>query len=51
MKQILVVLAFALLSASALAQDVQKPTPPPYCQPCLFYGGDADFSNPYRLGQ
>ncbi|MCU1302960.1 MAG: hypothetical protein JWQ87_3244 [Candidatus Sulfotelmatobacter sp.] len=43
MKEILV--AFALLSASALAQNAQ-PTPPSYCRPCLFYGGDFDASNP-----
>ena len=38
MKRIL--LALAVLSASTLAQDSQQPTPPPYCKPCLFYGGD-----------
>jgi hypothetical protein len=44
MKRILLVLA--VLSASTLAQNAQQPTPPPYCKPCLFYGGDGDFSNP-----
>src|ERR1700730_3753228 len=44
MKRIL--LALAVLSASTLAQNTQHPTPPPYCKPCLFYGGDFDASNP-----
>jgi len=44
MKRIL--LALAVLSASTLAQNAQQPTPPPYCKPCLFYGGDFDPSNP-----
>jgi hypothetical protein len=50
MKRIL--LALAVLSASALAQNAQQPTPPPYCQPCLFYGGDFDptGANPNALG-
>ncbi len=26
------------------------PTPPPYCAPCLFYGGDFDASNPNANG-
>jgi hypothetical protein len=35
------------LSKSALSQsDAPKSTPPSYCQPCLFYGGDFDASNP-----
>jgi len=48
MKQILVV--FALFTASAVAQDAQQPTQPPYCKPCLFYGGDFDPSNPASGG-
>jgi len=44
MKRIL--LALAVLSASTLAQNAQQPTPPPYCKPCLFYGGDFDPSGP-----
>jgi hypothetical protein len=46
MKTILVVFAFALLSLSALAQKAQEPTPPSYCKPCLFYGGDFDIDGP-----
>jgi hypothetical protein len=38
----LLVLASAL---SATAQDKQ-PTPPSYCKPCLFYGGDFDPNGP-----
>jgi hypothetical protein len=45
MKTILVVFGFVLLSVSALAQDAQEPTPPSYCKPCLFYGGDFDPNN------
>src|ERR1700693_3139667 len=48
MKRIL--LALAVLSASTLAQNAQQPTPPPYCKPCLFYGGDFDPSNPASSG-
>ena len=44
MKRIL--LALAVLSASTFAQNAQQPTPPPYCKPCLFYGGDFDPSGP-----
>jgi len=44
MKRIL--LALAVLSASTLAQNAQQPTPPPYCKPCLFYGGDFDAAGP-----
>jgi hypothetical protein len=44
MKRILLVLA-AL--SPALAQNPQQPTPPPYCKPCLFYGGDFDANGPY----
>jgi hypothetical protein len=46
MKTILVVFAFALLSLSAFAQSAQEPTPPSYCKPCLFYGGDFDPNGP-----
>jgi hypothetical protein len=45
-KTALVVYAFALLSLSALAQKAQEPTPPSYCKPCLFYGGDFDIDGP-----
>jgi hypothetical protein len=45
MKTNLFVVSFALLSLSALAQKAQEPTPPSYCTPCLFYGGDFDASN------
>jgi hypothetical protein len=31
---------------AAIAQDKQPP-PPPYCNPCLFYGGDFDANGPY----
>jgi hypothetical protein len=44
MKRIL--LALAVLSAPTFAQNAQQPTPPPYCKPCLWYGGDLDPSNP-----
>jgi hypothetical protein len=47
MKTILVVLAFALCAVSAVAQKAQEPTPPSYCNPCLFYGGDFDINGPY----
>jgi hypothetical protein len=40
------VFAFALLSLAAFAQDAQEPTPPSYCKPCLFYGGDFDPNGP-----
>ena len=37
----------ASLSIPALSQGGgSAPTPPPYCKPCLFYGGDFDASNP-----
>ena len=42
-KQLLLGVLAALLTATALAQDARPPTPPKYCNPCLFYGGD--FSN------
>jgi hypothetical protein len=45
MKTTLVAFAFALLSLSALAQKAQESTPPSYCKPCLFYGGDFDVNN------
>jgi hypothetical protein len=38
----LLMLAYAL---AAIAQDKQ-PTPPSYCKPCLFYGGDFDINGP-----
>ena len=44
MKRIL--LALAVLSASTLAQNAHQSTPPPYCKPCLFYGGDFDPNGP-----
>ena len=47
MKTTLVAFAFALLSLSALAQNGQEPTPPSYCKPCLFYGGDFDPNGPF----
>jgi hypothetical protein len=50
MKTTLFVFAFALVSLSASAQDVQGPTPPSYCKPCLFYGGDFDPANPNSSG-
>lgn len=33
-----------LCSLAAICQN-QEPTPPPYCNPCLFYGGDFDPAN------
>jgi hypothetical protein len=38
----LALLTLAVLSTSAFSQN----TPPAYCHPCLFYGGDLDPSNP-----
>jgi hypothetical protein len=29
-----------------VAREGTKPTPPAYCSPCLFYGGDFDANNP-----
>lgn len=43
MKMILALLA--LLSIPAFAQSVRG-TPPDYCKPCLFYGGDFDPNGP-----
>jgi hypothetical protein len=41
--------ALLLLTGLAVAQEVQNTearTPPKYCKPCLFYGGDFDVKNP-----
>ncbi len=40
---LLLVAGVSVLSKLASAQTA---TPPPYCRPCLFYGGDFDASNP-----
>lgn len=43
------VAAASLFVQPALSQSggtSQTATPPPYCKPCLFYGGDFDASNP-----
>ncbi|MCU1303548.1 MAG: hypothetical protein JWQ87_3832 [Candidatus Sulfotelmatobacter sp.] len=40
---LLLVAGISVVSESALAQNG---TPPSYCHPCLFYGGDFDASNP-----
>jgi hypothetical protein len=32
-------------SSSATSQEASPKTPPPYCHPCLFYGGDFDPHN------
>lgn len=50
---LLLVLLFAT-APNSWAQDASSsgpstssvPTPPPYCHPCLFYGGDFDSKNP-----
>jgi hypothetical protein len=39
-------LGVVLLCQSAKSQSDEEPTPPSYCRPCLFYGGDFDASNP-----
>jgi len=48
----LTAVCLSLLSLCALAQSGDadsrtsaRPTPPPYCKPCLFYGGDFDPNN------
>jgi hypothetical protein len=37
---LLMVLLVSILQRAVLAQGVSQATPPPYCHPCLFYGGD-----------
>src|SRR5277367_3731584 len=34
-----------LSSLPATSQETSPKTPPPYCNPCLFYGGDFDPHN------
>ncbi|HWY02474.1 MAG TPA: hypothetical protein VNX60_02305, partial [Candidatus Acidoferrum sp.] len=49
MKRILfsiTLLFVAGVSALSGVASAQTATPPPYCRPCLFYGGDFDPSNP-----
>src|ERR1700683_4902290 len=48
----LVLIALACLLPSALSNHNQlnagtTGSPPPYCNPCLFYGGDFDANGPY----
>ncbi len=43
---LLLAAAISLLSEAAISQAGDESTPPSYCQPCLFYGGDFDASNP-----
>lgn len=53
-KTIFVIGLFLVAAALPLVQPAlsqsrgtsQAATPPPYCKPCLFYGGDFDASNP-----
>jgi hypothetical protein len=35
-----------LRSRGVAPLPLEMPTPPPYCSPCLFYGGDFDATNP-----
>ena len=49
---IVAVLAIAPLTTPAFSQSAERSgagagTPPPYCNPCLFYGGDFDSNGPY----
>jgi hypothetical protein len=58
-RSLLSILFFALTALSA-GQDLRSkgftpsavapPTPPPYCSPCLFYGGDFDPTSPNANG-
>lgn len=43
---LLSLLVFALAFTFASYATAQAPTAPPYCKPCLFYGGDMDPANP-----
>lgn len=44
MRNATIACVFLLCALAAVGQS-QTPTPPPYCKPCLFYGGDFDASN------
>jgi hypothetical protein len=41
----LFLLPIFLFSLCAVGQDSTAPTPPKYCHPCLFYGGDSTTGN------
>jgi hypothetical protein len=49
MRNATIACVFLLCSLAAIGQS-QTPTPPPYCKPCLWYGGDFDPSNPISSG-
>jgi hypothetical protein len=42
----IILLFVAGVSVLSELASAQAATPPPYCRPCLFYGGDFDASNP-----
>src|ERR1700730_10694814 len=47
LKQTLGLLALLVtVNTFSFSQTPYPPTPPPYCHPCLFYGGDTDSLNP-----
>ena len=47
MKQTLGLLSLLVFAFTfAIDSTAQAPTAPPYCKPCLFYGGDMDPANP-----
>jgi hypothetical protein len=48
-KRILFSISLLLVAGVSVLPELtsaQTATPPPYCRPCLFYGGDFDASNP-----
>ncbi len=45
-KMLLIAVAALPFCELALSQSGGQATPPAYCHPCLFYGGDFDASNP-----
>jgi hypothetical protein len=47
MRHVIVICMLFLASAAVASGQDKEPTPPPYCNPCLFYGGDFDPNGPY----
>jgi hypothetical protein len=46
MRQATAICLLVLASALAASGQDKEPTPPAYCNPCLFYGGDFDANGP-----